>query len=255
MGYWYYVVDSEQQGPFTDVEFAALLSSGQVTSDTLVWTETMENWLPAKDVKQLVMPPQPQSPAPAAAPALEWPLQQPATEEPEKKPTGPIFLHIPIGRYLFMSVVSWGLYEAYWMYKNWKYLKQRDSLNIRPFWRAIFGVFYIFSLLKTMHGDKEVNAIEKASFPPARLATIWIVLVLIGNAFSRTEDATMYLIGTLISFPTFLLLVPVQKYINRVNAKLDPRPKYHKWSFGHIVCIILGILIWLGTLLPEVPVE
>jgi len=247
MRHWYYVVETEQQGPFTDAEFSALLDSGQVAPDTLVWTEELENWVPAQDVKQMLEP--------LPLPGSVWPLNQPAAEEEKKAPTGPVFLHIPMARYIVMSVLSWGLYEAYWMYKNWKYLKQRDNLNIRPFWRAIFGVFYIFNLLKTMHDDQEVNDIETPTFPPARLATIWIVLILVGNAFCRSEDATMYLIGTLISFPTFLLLVPVQKYINSVNAKLDPKPKYHKWSFGHIVCLILGLLIWLGTLAPDVPVE
>ena len=51
----------------------------------------------------------------------------------------PLFLHIPVPRLILLSIASCGLYEAYWIYKNWRYIKERDGLNIRPFWRGVFA--------------------------------------------------------------------------------------------------------------------
>lgn len=48
--------------------------------------------------------------------------------------------------------------------------------------------------------------------------------------------------------PSFLCLVPVQKYINAVEEKRDSGRQFHPWSKGHIVCIVYGIIIWLLVL-------
>jgi hypothetical protein len=53
----------------------------------------------------------------------------------------PLFLNISILRLVLLSIASCGLYEAYWIYKNWRYIKERDGLEIRPFWRVFFAYF------------------------------------------------------------------------------------------------------------------
>lgn len=47
--YYYYLINSQQLGP---VKAEELVSCG-VTAETLVWTEGMANWVPAKDVAEL----------------------------------------------------------------------------------------------------------------------------------------------------------------------------------------------------------
>jgi hypothetical protein len=44
--------------------------------------------------------------------------------------------------------------------------------------------------------------------------------------------------------PSFLCLVPVQNYINAVTEKRNPGLKYYRWSSGHIVCLVFGIIVW-----------
>ncbi|MBS1304010.1 DUF805 domain-containing protein [Loktanella sp. SALINAS62] len=48
MAQWYYVNDGQEHGPIDESEFGALTRSGVVGPDTLVWTDTMENWEPAR---------------------------------------------------------------------------------------------------------------------------------------------------------------------------------------------------------------
>jgi len=166
-----------------------------------------------------------------------------------------MFLHIPIERLVFMSIMSAGIYEVYWIYKNWRYLKERDGLRILPFWRGIFGIFFVYGILKAIRNDHQTNGLEQATFSPALLATGWIVLVLLGNALGRVEDIGVNLLGIIISFPSFLFFVPAQNYVNRVNARLTPKPEFTQWTTGHIVCLVVGIIIWLfvlaGIMLPE----
>jgi DNA-directed RNA polymerase subunit RPC12/RpoP len=168
------------------------------------------------------------------------------TVQPPPIATGsPMFLYIPVSRLVVMSIVSLGLYEVYWIYRNWRYLKERDGLKIQPFWRGMFGVFYCHGILKAIRTDQQTNAIERASFSAGGLATGWIILVILGSAMGRSDEVAVSFLGTLISLPSFLFFLPVQNYINQVNEKINPRPPYKSWSAGHIVCLVWGIIIWL----------
>jgi hypothetical protein len=74
MKQWHYVLSGEQKGPIPEDQLVALLASGELARDTLVWAPDMENWTPAGDVQAL-------SPRPGMPPELPS-----ATEPPAPKP-------------------------------------------------------------------------------------------------------------------------------------------------------------------------
>ena len=55
MGTHYYYLDdsSQQHGPFTFEPFEQLCSKGVINSDTLVWTDGLNDWTPAEQVEEL----------------------------------------------------------------------------------------------------------------------------------------------------------------------------------------------------------
>jgi hypothetical protein len=61
---WYYAAGGQQQGPVDDTQLDALVSSGQVTAETLVWHEGMPSWQPLRQARPAA------SPAGASAPAV-----------------------------------------------------------------------------------------------------------------------------------------------------------------------------------------
>lgn len=154
----------------------------------------------------------------------------------------PLFLYISVTRLVVMSIVSCGLYEVYWIYRNWLYVKERDNLMIRPFWRGVWGIFYCHGLLRRIHEDNEARSVQMPSFSPNGLATGWVVLMLISRALDRAPSIGASIIAILI--PSFLCLVPVQKYVNSVTERRSPGQPYYSWSLGHIVCLVIGIIIW-----------
>jgi len=104
--------------------------------------------------------------------------------------------------------------------------------------------------LTAIKNDKLANQFASAQFSPGALAAGWIILIVLGNLFSRIPDAVVNMFGVVVTAPSFLFLLPAQNYINRVNESLPSRPAYYRWSAGHIVLLVLGILGWIGTLLP-----
>jgi hypothetical protein len=51
MADWYYSRDNAQQGPVSDLEIRNLITTRQITEETIIWREGMEGWLPLKDVQ------------------------------------------------------------------------------------------------------------------------------------------------------------------------------------------------------------
>jgi hypothetical protein len=145
-----------------------------------------------------------------------------------------------------MSFVSFGLYDAYWIYKNWRYVMERDRLIIRPFWRGWFGLFYCHSLLRRIHEDKEARSVQLPSFSPGGLATGWVVLRFVTYLLSRVPGTEATIVGAFV--PAFLCLVPVQNYVNSVTKQRSPGQPYYQWSSGHVLCLVLGVIVW-GLLL------
>jgi hypothetical protein len=228
---YYLASDGKQTGLFEEAEVLRRIEAGVLSSNELCWRAGMADWLPIATVLSVAT----QRPSPPPLPATT------------------LFLYIPVARLILMSIVSFSLYEAYWMYKNWRYVQERDNLKIQPFWRAVFGIFFCHSLLRRIHEDNEARSLQVPSFSPNGLATGWVVLMIITNALSRVPGITASIVAVFI--PSFLCLVPVQNYLNSVNEQRSPGQRYYRWSWGQIVLLVAGVLFWAlllaGLVLPN----
>lgn len=70
---WHIVVEGDQQGPYTATQLGEYISAGSLDWETFVWKEGFGDWLPIRDVEELVNaispPDSQQGAAPAAAAA------------------------------------------------------------------------------------------------------------------------------------------------------------------------------------------
>lgn len=176
-----------------------------------------------------------------------------------RKPTGtqdsPTIEYFAISpkRLALFSILTLGIYEIYWFYKNWEAVKKFEGQKIYPFWRAIFAVFFCYSLFKKVLESAKSNAYQN-SYSPGWLATAYILLLIIGNGLSRIEsyDIGLNLIWLIITIATFIPLLAVQKAINFNNGKIKSDFSLKRdFSSGEVVLIVVGIiwffLVLLGT--------
>jgi hypothetical protein len=161
-----------------------------------------------------------------------------------------LFYYIPISRLIFMSILSAGIYQSYWIYKNYRYLKERDRLRVQAFWRGIFGIFFCHNLFKRIAHDRMLYLHRPIEFSPNMLATVWVVLQIIGIILSFDINAYALLgiswISILMSIGCF---IPLQNYINNANQQLNPEQPFSSWSFGDVVCLVVSLVGWLSLLM------
>ena len=144
-----------------------------------------------------------------------------------------------------LSIYTFGAYELYWFYKNWRLVKEREHSDIMPFWRAFFGFFFCYALFKRI--AKSAEDANLPSFSAGGLTAGWIIVTLLW----RLPDAYW-----LLSSFAFLFFMPVQQTVNKLNARrvpgYDPNSRFKGW--GLVAVIGLGILFAfaiIGNVLPS----
>lgn len=149
---------------------------------------------------------------------------------------------------IVMSVVTIGLYEIYWIYKQWDAWRTTTNRKINPVARAIFGFFSSYSLFKRV----AESARSVGLHPQAAPGSLWVTFLLL-SACAALPDPYW-----LITFFSAVPLVLVQRDATAVTLHHSPgadantRIKGSNWW-----AVILGglffILAVIGAFLPEEP--
>lgn len=140
-------------------------------------------------------------------------------------------------KFITLCFFTVGLYGTWWMYKSWKFLDEKDKLGINPAARAIFAIFFAYSLFDKILKYAHSKGYSK-SYSPGIVFGLFILL----NLSSRLPDPFM-----LISFFSFfLLLLP----FNALNFAIEEDENYYatfadNFSTRQIVLIVCGVLMWV----------
>ena len=165
-------------------------------------------------------------------------------EAPARDGTPPVFFAVGTAKLLTMTAATLGLYQVFWFYQQWRLVRARDGSAILPVPRAIFGLFFCHKLFARIAADGRAQGL---SDPPASwLATAWVV----GCIVWRLPGPAAFL-GML----SWLTLLPMQDYANRLNAKVAPghdRNTRLSWINWIVVLVAAGFygLVLIGLLAP-----
>jgi hypothetical protein len=178
--------------------------------------------------------------------------KQPVVSKNNEKPLTDIeYFAISSKRLALFSILTFGIYEIYWFYKNWQAVKKAEGQNISPFWRAIFAVFFCHSLFKKVLESAKNRGYQK-SYSSGWLATAYILLLVVGNGLSKVEsnDPGLNLIWLIVAVATFVPLLSVQKAINFNNEKVKGGVVSKQgFSGGEVTLIVIGVIWFLLVLI------
>ncbi|MFH1416414.1 MAG: hypothetical protein ABIH89_10065 [Elusimicrobiota bacterium] len=177
----------------------------------------------------------PQAPAAATPSESEEPAEEKYTEQP--------FFYVSVKRLILFTLLTLGVYEVYWFYKQWSFVKHHIRPGIKPFWRALFSIFFCQGLFKTV---KEYSFSKKLypKFNPELMALIFVVL----SFCWRLPDYY-----SVISLLAIIPVLIVQKAINELVVDYEKetginvrsvRKKKSKLFIVLIICIagLVGII-------------
>jgi hypothetical protein len=152
----------------------------------------------------------------------------------------PTFFPVATHKFVVLSICTFGLYELYWFYKNWQWVKESQHSNLSPFWRAFFAPLWAYQQFRHVQEQAKAERVL-TKWNSGILALFYFVLMVTW----RLPDPLW-----LISMGSFIPLMPVQQTINRINrlhsGSTHINSSYSGWNIALI--IVGGILVLLAIL-------
>lgn len=149
---------------------------------------------------------------------------------------------ISLKRFIFLSIISLGLYELWWIFKAWRFFAIKDHLNIMPAARAIFSIFFLYSLFK------KIREYAKAQGDVQEFSAGWMYIgyILFALVFANLPDP--YWLISSVSFmfltPAFVALNHAKKQDDQLNTVIQ-----EKFNIAQIFVIIIGSIFWILLLM------
>jgi hypothetical protein len=147
---------------------------------------------------------------------------------------------IPVWKFALFSIASLGIYQMYWNYKSWKFLKEKDNLEVSPFWRTFFMPIYMSSLFDKF-SDMLKDEGRQTSYPTPFLIFIWVIL----NSICPYAESPIWLAYYL----SFLAFTPVLSDLNVYWSEKSHGLPEKSLTGGQIILLIAGIFFFFMAIL------
>lgn len=143
---------------------------------------------------------------------------------------------VSVGKFIFLSIISFGTYEIWWMYKAWKFYQQKEKLDIMPVARAIFCIFFLYALL-----NKIMDSAKEKGYSGSYSAGVLFAGFIGVNILSKLPDPFW-----LISILGFVFLIPPYNALNYAQQHSTDFEVIEQTSFSgrQIGLIIVGLAFW-----------
>ena len=169
-------------------------------------------------------------------------------------------------RIVCMSVISMGLYWLYWMYRTWRQFRDLTSGAPEQAGQTHYPILHGLTQLAPIYGFfrfhahvREYKALAEESgvansLNPGLLTIFVITGWLWGLAGGIMGDPEILgVVGIILSLVALALSIAVmarvQSNLNHYWAELGGTPAQNaRFGKGEIVCIVLGVIFWMGTI-------
>jgi hypothetical protein len=149
---------------------------------------------------------------------------------------------ISVNKFLILFVLSFGLYSIWWMYKVWRFFKEKDSLDILPVWRAFFSIFFTYSLFDTILKYSLSNGYTK-SYQSSSLFAGYILSSIVSNFLPDPY----WLLGLL---SAFFFVPPIEAFNFSIeNSESHEAETSEGFNGRQIVVLVAGVAFWILVLM------
>lgn len=171
-------------------------------------------------------------------------------EAPAPERSDLLFFTASTLKFFLMSFFTFGIYDIYWFYKNWKAIGKRSRRDITAFWRAIFAVIFAFECFREIGRASSGGAKTRDA-----LAVALGIAYLVFNVLARFPAPYWF-----ISLASFAPVLVANGWAQEANASIDAEaPENSRLSAWNWAALVAGFLFMalatIGLLSPPPPAQ
>jgi hypothetical protein len=118
-----------------------------------------------------------------------------------------------------LQLVTFGLYSVYWFYKHWAVQKRARRLDISPFGRAFFAIFFVHRLFSAIDQGARATGVS-TKWKHRSQATLYLMLALVGGfRGSFGSDVLPFIASLALNAASILPLIAAQRVANLANGR------------------------------------
>jgi hypothetical protein len=136
--------------------------------------------------------------------------------------------------FIILSIASFGLYNLWWMYKSWRYIKYNENGDIHPALRALFTLFFGHQLFTKIAYYSATRGYHAAYNPTV------VLLAYIGLNFLGRLPEPFWLLSILSFIP---LLGPVRAFNFYFTG--DAEASQSEFNNRKFFLVAIGVIFWL----------
>ncbi|RKG33917.1 hypothetical protein D7V21_08425 [Acinetobacter guerrae] len=167
------------------------------------------------------------------------PIQTSSKIEPQKM--------MSLKKFIFLSIITFSMYDIWWMFKAWRFFQQKDRVKIMPALRAVFAIFFLYPLLKKIQNFASEEG-ETPNYSPVLLFLGYIIF----SMLYKLPDPFWF-----ISLSSIIFLIQPFQALNAAKRNAAQVEVIEQKNFNkpQIVLIIIFSIVWalilLGLFLTE----
>jgi hypothetical protein len=140
-------------------------------------------------------------------------------------------------KFLLLSILTFGLYPVWWIYKSWIFFIQKERSNANPAIRVVFNIFFMLSLLNRIERLAKKKGYQGSCYP-----VISFVLI-VGVSFCSFFPPPLFLIGLL----NCLFFLPAVGALNYAVKESSDILSYEDEGLRtrQVVLVVIGSIFWV----------
>ena len=177
--------------------------------------------------------------------------------------------YISTTRIILVSIISMGLFWIYWMYRTWKQYRDhtiemaaQTGQTHYPVWHGLTQFVPVYGWFRYhAHIRHYKELMEEQGVPDTLnlglLTTVVVINGIVGLLGGTMRSPDLYsggvlLAGSILSIVALIVSIVVlcvmQTNLNRYWIAVDDRlAQSARFGKGEVVCIVLGVLFWIGV--------
>ena len=140
-------------------------------------------------------------------------------------------------KFILLSILTFGLYPVWWIYKTWVFFIQKEGSDANPAIRVVFNIFFLLPLLNRIQRFAREEGYQGNNFP------VKSFILIIGVSFCSVTPPPFFLVGIL----SCLFFLPTLKALNYALRQSPEVCSYEDEGLRtrQVVLVVIGSILWV----------